>query len=272
MKKHGNMHKRQSREQHHEAKLLVIDAELLMKKNSKLYNIIFFSTVILFAPFFIIQDSFEIETPKIPDWIKNNAGWWAEGSIGDSDFVSGIQFLIKEGILVIPETIQTSSQGSNEIPDWIKNNAGWWAEGSIGDSDFVSGIQYLVEEGIINLPTEGGSTQTEIEKKISTPSGDSELVVILPDTGKMMETARGIVWYSWQLVVADGNFTPVEEGTIVTLDYTYPDDSHITGSFVVVEYGVLIVKAYNDDEYPNIITIISVDGYKYNGNDNLVVK
>ncbi len=45
-----------------------------------------------------------VDTPpvvKIPDWVKNNAGWWAEGAIGDSDFVQGIQFLIKEGIMSI---------------------------------------------------------------------------------------------------------------------------------------------------------------------------
>ena len=39
--------------------------------------------------------------PEIPSWIKNNAGWWADGSIDDSSFVQGIQFLIKEGILRI---------------------------------------------------------------------------------------------------------------------------------------------------------------------------
>ena len=38
---------------------------------------------------------------EIPQWIKNNAGWWADGSISDSDFVQGIQFLIKEGIMRI---------------------------------------------------------------------------------------------------------------------------------------------------------------------------
>ncbi len=37
----------------------------------------------------------------IPSWIKNNAGWWADGSIDDSSFVQGIQFLIKEGIMRI---------------------------------------------------------------------------------------------------------------------------------------------------------------------------
>ena len=87
----------------------------------------------------------------IPDWIKNNAGWWAEGSIGDSDFVQGIQFLIKEGIMKIPPTTQGTGSSGNEIPDWIKNNAGWWAEGSIGDSDFVLGLQYLIKEGIMKI-------------------------------------------------------------------------------------------------------------------------
>jgi hypothetical protein len=38
---------------------------------------------------------------EIPAWIKTNAGWWAEGAISDSDFVQGIQFLIKEGIMKI---------------------------------------------------------------------------------------------------------------------------------------------------------------------------
>ncbi len=40
-------------------------------------------------------------TQKIPEWIKNNAGWWAEGAIDDNSFVQGIQFLIKEGIMTI---------------------------------------------------------------------------------------------------------------------------------------------------------------------------
>ena len=41
---------------------------------------------------------------EIPSWIKNNAGWWADGSIDDASFVQGIQFLVKEGIMkVLPE-------------------------------------------------------------------------------------------------------------------------------------------------------------------------
>ena len=36
-----------------------------------------------------------------PSWIKNNAGWWAAGSIGDSDFIQGIQWLITNGIMKV---------------------------------------------------------------------------------------------------------------------------------------------------------------------------
>jgi hypothetical protein len=87
----------------------------------------------------------------IPEWIKNNAGWWANGDIDDNSFVQGIQFLIKEGIMVIPPTDQGSGTGTNEIPSWIKNNAGWWANGDIDDNSFLQGIQFLIKEGIMKI-------------------------------------------------------------------------------------------------------------------------
>ncbi len=87
----------------------------------------------------------------IPDWIRNNAKWWSEGQIEDSDFVSGIQFMIKENIMVIPDLPEQTSETTQGVPDWIRNNAGWWADGMISDNDFVSGIKYLVEQGIIKI-------------------------------------------------------------------------------------------------------------------------
>jgi len=90
-------------------------------------------------------------TSEIPVWIKNNAGWWADGSIDDSSFIQGIQFLVQEGFMKIPVTSQGDGSGSNEIPVWIKNNAGWWADGSIDDSSFIQGIQFLVQEGFMKI-------------------------------------------------------------------------------------------------------------------------
>ena len=91
-------------------------------------------------------------TSQIPDWIRNNASWWVEGNIDDKAFVGGIQFLIKEGVIQIPETTKLSTpSGSQEIPAWIKNNADWWSQGLISDGDFLKGITFLVENGIITV-------------------------------------------------------------------------------------------------------------------------
>lgn len=90
-------------------------------------------------------------TTSIPSWVKNNAKWWAEEKISDSDFSTGIEFLIKEKIIKIPETKKSESETVQKIPGWVKNNAGWWANGQISEDDFIKGIQYLIEHGIIKI-------------------------------------------------------------------------------------------------------------------------
>jgi len=44
------------------------------------------------------------ETSTIPDWVKNNAKWWSEGQIGESDFIGAMQYLINQDIITIPVT------------------------------------------------------------------------------------------------------------------------------------------------------------------------
>ena len=84
----------------------------------------------------------------IPDWVKNNAGWWANGDIPDSAFITGIEFLIKNEIIVVP-TSEAQSGNESSIPEWIKTNAGWWADGDIDDKTFANGIEFLINVGII---------------------------------------------------------------------------------------------------------------------------
>ena len=96
----------------------------------------------LFVPSVSAQET------TIPDWIKNNAGWWADGLIDDRAFVTGLQWLISNGIMNIPPTEQGA--GSDDvIPGWIKNNAGWWADDLIDDRNFVTGLQWLITNGIM---------------------------------------------------------------------------------------------------------------------------
>ena len=65
--------------------------------------------------------NYEVEKPdvftiviveQIPSWIKNNAGWWADGKIDDNEFLTSMHFLIKNGIVVLelPDTIQLTEE------------------------------------------------------------------------------------------------------------------------------------------------------------------
>ncbi len=87
---------------------------------------------------------------KIPSWIRDQAEWWVEGSISDADFINGIQYLIKERIIVLPDIPESEKTGRpNDMPDWVKNNVRWWSKGTISDQEMVSALQFLIKEGII---------------------------------------------------------------------------------------------------------------------------
>ena len=95
----------------------------------------------------VIQNSTQ-QVTQIPSWIKNNAKWWSEGSLSDYDFTKGIQYMIQNGILKIPQT--PAGHGLLQpIPSWIKHNAGWWSSGQVSDDEFVKAIQWLVSNGVI---------------------------------------------------------------------------------------------------------------------------
>jgi plastocyanin len=86
----------------------------------------------------------------IPTWIKSNAGWWDAGLIDDRNYVTGLQWLISNGIMTIPSTEQGT--GSDDvIPSWVKNNARWWADGSIDDRNYVTGLQWLISNGVMTI-------------------------------------------------------------------------------------------------------------------------
>jgi len=100
----------------------------------------------------IVPEQASEERQAIPNWIKNTAKWWSDDQIEDSDFVSGIQHLIKEKIINIPDLPEQASETAEEsVPDWVRNNAGWWADGLISEDDFLNGIKFLVESGIIKV-------------------------------------------------------------------------------------------------------------------------
>ena len=51
------------------------------------------------AAILIVASTVSTAYAEVPGWVKNNAGWWAEGQIDDNTFVQGIEYLVKVGII-----------------------------------------------------------------------------------------------------------------------------------------------------------------------------
>ena len=97
----------------------------------------------------------------VPGWVKSSAGWWADGMIGDSDFVNGIGYLIDAGVIDIGRRGGDAEPAAGaapapapdpaepQVPPWVKMSAGWWADGMISEAEFVRSMEFLVSKGII---------------------------------------------------------------------------------------------------------------------------
>ena len=133
-----------------------------------------------------------VEAANVPDWVKNNAEWWAAGQIDDTAFVSGVQYMIENGIINVPSTTR-SSGASDDIPSWVKNNAGWWADGTLTENEFVNALQYLIKMGIMQVSasavSDDGASKSQYQSipKETTKSQSSGNA----DLDEMLEKCQG---------------------------------------------------------------------------------
>ena len=119
------------------------------------------SSIVLILSFSLIGSGILVpnssaQDAQIPGWVKNVAGWWGSGIVSENEFVSGIEYLINNNIILLDfvpcnDKIQSQYGDTKSVPDWIKNNANWWSENLIGDTDFINGLQYLIEYKIIKI-------------------------------------------------------------------------------------------------------------------------
>ncbi len=86
----------------------------------------------------------------IPGWIKDVAGFWCSDEINDENFLSAIQYLIDNDIIIV--SAEATPEGyAQKVPSWIKSNACWWSKDQISQESFASGLEFLIEKGIIRV-------------------------------------------------------------------------------------------------------------------------
>jgi hypothetical protein len=100
--------------------------------NRTIYDVLGFSTV-------------------IPDWIKTYANLWSIGDISDSEFLIGLDFMLKNKIIVIPNLLYSEKASVSSIPDWLRNTAMWWSDDLITQHEFINSLKFLIIEEIIEI-------------------------------------------------------------------------------------------------------------------------
>jgi len=100
----------------------------------------------------------------IPSWIKNNAGWWADDKIPDSDFLSGIKFLVETNIIQFQSDVdyKKSKNIEKHLLDWdtVVNDSAYAYTGSIKlqkkffDDDVNYTVRYNAVSGTIGDESE----------------------------------------------------------------------------------------------------------------------
>jgi hypothetical protein len=85
---------------------------------------------------------------NIPDWIKIYAKNWATGEISDSEFMTGLDFMLQNKIIVIPNIDYAHSTFDN-VPSWFRSISHWWANDLISQQEFINSIKFLIQNDII---------------------------------------------------------------------------------------------------------------------------
>jgi len=198
----------------------------------------------IFVPNSSAQDA------QIPNWIKDVAGWWGSGDISENEFVTGIEYLINNNIILLHfvpcnDEIQSQYGDTKSIPDWIKNNANWWSENLIDDTDFINGLQYLIEYKIIKIDNKKIQGKVSLEDITFSPSWkiDKNLLVFVQSSffevygeyGNCIMDGDSKVWKSFVLGLNPNKMDTYNEVAVW-------NDSQKT----VVVYPYFTYAAYNE--------------------------
>ena len=222
----------------------------------KVFQVRFLTVLILFISLLgstiLIPNSLAQEDAQIPDWIKNVAGWWANGEISENEFLAGIEYLINNNIILldfIPCSIKTESQtisSAKLVPDWVKNNAKWWSEDLIEDTDFVNGIEYLIKKQIISIDNKNILGNVPLEDVTFSSSwqinknylvfASSSFFEIYAKTGDCIVSDEGnLIWRSLSLALNPNKMDMYNEVAV----WNDPQKT-------VVVYPFLTYSAYNE--------------------------
>jgi len=125
--------------------------------------------------------AFAQEDYNIPAWIKNNAAWWSEGQIDDASFVSGIKYMIENGIMKISQS--NTPVNNMSLDDLYQENQEFreYFENTLSDT-----VEYARNEQV--LQAEINSLKKQLATASQGTTADATTIEVLARTNPLIRS------------------------------------------------------------------------------------
>ena len=156
-----------------------------MSKIIPAYFLIFVLVTGTMSPVF--SNAFAEET-QIPEWVRNNAGWWADKQIDDASFFRVIEWLIENRIIVIdlkdiePKQKTITSVDDDDFVSVAKKGIQGWI-----DKISKSPADPFIRAGLPLIPIVGTSLGILYDQATGTPKENNDMILKVLENMKKME-------------------------------------------------------------------------------------
>jgi len=100
---------------------------------------------------------------EVPIWVKNTVSWWGIEKITDDDFLSILEYLIKNDIIKIPKESSFENTKELKMLSGVKGNLNAWSQGEIPNEEFFKNMNWLIENKFIKSDKIIQKTQKELD-------------------------------------------------------------------------------------------------------------
>ncbi|KFM21102.1 blue copper domain-containing protein, partial [Marine Group I thaumarchaeote SCGC AAA799-B03] len=210
----------------------------------------------------------------IPAWFKNNARWWQEGIISDTEIVNALESLLIQDVIPLDQFIESHPGLEHEagvekggtfeitpefptrsgleheagvpkggtfvtIPEYQKTVFGYWSEGLVSDGEIVNSIGHLMSTGIVSSE----KIKEKIEEKTRDEFGR-------PESGPARDTNAGTYHISAPRVL----FSIYETQKLNELSFNLLLDVKNTESTLLKKASVIAWDGYAKEPTPEKAT------------------
>ena len=87
----------------------------------------------------VLQNTDQKQEIEIPNWIKNNAGWFADDLLGDADFLLGLEYMVENELIKSPKIVIIKIESDSD------------GDGILDENDrFIGVIKFVINTESLN--------------------------------------------------------------------------------------------------------------------------